>query len=253
MLFLRKSNFIRLFISIIIISLFKYYSDYIDNTINNQTCDKAILRNSSIISFNRLRSVYKFLLNLIKFNLLGKNIIIETEFSFDYIEKRFQSKLIEKGGHWTPKRCTSKHKIAIIIPYRNRLHNLKIFLLNMHPFLMKQRIEYSIYLIEPIQDIQFSRSILMNIGFIESLKDANNRWNCFFFHDVDMIPENINNIYQCNDKFPVHYAVAASLYNYKLVKEIIKKIYYSMWSMWSLKNKPKHVSAREHELFIYFH
>jgi hypothetical protein len=36
--------------------------------------------------------------------------------------------------------------------------------------------------------------MLMNIGFVEALKIYD--YQCFIFHDVDLIPENDNNIYQ---------------------------------------------------------
>ena len=55
----------------------------------------------------------------------------------------------------------------------------------------------------------------MNIGFVESLRDSGDKWNCFIMHDVDMVPENANTIYECNDELPVHYAVSVSKFGYK--------------------------------------
>lgn len=124
--------------------------------------------------------------------------------------------------------CDSTHvpftRVAIIIPYRDRLDNLKIFLNNMHRYLTRQKINYGIYVIEPVRNITFNRGLLMNIGFVESIKDMlvnnNNRtsgksyWDCFIFHDVDMIPEDERVSYTCNQSFPVHLAVARSKNNY---------------------------------------
>jgi hypothetical protein len=108
------------------------------------------------------------------------------------------------------KSSESLQNIAFIIPYRNRTDNLKVFLNNMHPYLTRQKINYGIYLIEPVASVTFNRALLMNIGFLESQKDAlkplslddllsnhtHNQtnqfpvksisWNCFVFHDVDM-------------------------------------------------------------------
>ena len=84
-------------------------------------------------------------------------------------------------------------------------------------FLIRQNIEYGVYLMEPIGNITFNRGILMNIGFREALKDYSNNWNCFFFHDVDMIPENNYNFYKCDENTPIHYAVAVSAFNYKYI------------------------------------
>ncbi len=141
----------------------------------------------------------------------------------------------------------SYKNIAFIIPYRDRLDNLKIFLNNMHPFLTRQKINYGIYLIEPVKDIKFNRALLMNIGFLEAQKDAiltqnsfeynnnvntinnNNNtnnlnlnkiknmksfWNCFVFHDVDMINEDVRVEYKCDKNYPMHYAVAVSKFGY---------------------------------------
>jgi hypothetical protein len=104
--------------------------------------------------------------------------------------------------------CDATTNIAIIIPYRNRLKNLKVWLNNMHPYLTKQRINYGIYLIEPVEEIAFNRALLINIGFVEAIKDTlssplakhsidlnisrvqtvriETQWDCFLFHDVDM-------------------------------------------------------------------
>ena len=121
---------------------------------------------------------------------------------------------IKLGGLSSPLECKSRYKVAIIVPYRNRETNLKIFLRHMHPFLIKQQLDYGIYLIEPIQNITFNRGLLMNIGFIESLRLSSNKWDCFIFHDVDLIPEDERNIYSCPD-LPRHMSSAVSTFNYK--------------------------------------
>jgi hypothetical protein len=101
--------------------------------------------------------------------------------------------------------------LAIIVPYRNRTYNLKVFLQNMHAFWTRQKVNYGIYLIEPTGNTTFNRGLLINIGFLEAQKDAARPlnysdlaghtisslgeikksqiklpWTCFVFHDVDM-------------------------------------------------------------------
>lgn len=119
------------------------------------------------------------------------------------------------GGSWSPSDCEPEFKIAIVIPYRDRLPNLKLFLSNMHPFFIEQKMHYGIFLIEPKENLTFNRGLLMNIGFLESLKDSNNTWDCFFFHDVDMISEDVRNVYKCDKDLPVHYATAVSKWDYR--------------------------------------
>ena len=72
----------------------------------------------------------------------------------------------------------------------------------MHVFLTKQKITYGIFIVEPIRGIVFNRGLLMNIGFLEVISEAktnglNILWDCFVFHDVDLIPEDERNIYSC--------------------------------------------------------
>lgn len=149
------------------------------------------------------------------FNLtLGINHILNEQYSFEELEFKFENFSIEFGGRWKPVECKSEFKIAIIVPYRDRLLNLKQFLLNMHPFLIRQSVEYGIFLIEPFGNLTFNRGLLMNVGFLEATKQTN-EWNCFFFHDVDMLPESNLNLYKCDLDIPLHYAVAVNKFDYK--------------------------------------
>ncbi len=52
----------------------------------------------------------------------------------------------------------------------------------------------------------------MNVGYNESLKHAD--FDCFVFHDVDLIPENDENYYDCHIS-PAHLSVAVDKFNYK--------------------------------------
>lgn len=103
-------------------------------------------------------------------------------------------------------------KVAIIVPYRNREKNLNIFLLYMHQFLSRQNIYYSIFIVEPAEYLKFNRALLINVGFIESLKDDD--YNCFIFHDVDLLPENKNNIYNCDLERPKQMAISVNINGY---------------------------------------
>ena len=147
---------------------------------------------------------------------LGTRIQINmTALPIEEIEKSqlFRKFDIQQGGKSAPKTCRALFKVAIIIPYRDRLENLKLFLNHMHPFLNKQQLEYGIYLVEPEADIKFNRGLLMNIGFVEAVKDEN-KWECFIFHDVDLLPEDERNIYSCPE-VPRHMSSSVSTHNYK--------------------------------------
>ena len=121
---------------------------------------------------------------------------------------------MEQGGVYLTNKnnfCKSNRNVAIIIPYRQRMTHLRIFINNIHRFLSRQKMNYGIYIIDQYGEDEFNRGLLINIGFLESIKDSiknqlNVSWNCFVFHDVDFIPENGRNIYKCSDKYPLHLA-----------------------------------------------
>lgn len=73
-------------------------------------------------------------------------------YSIEEIEEHHANMSIQHGGHWFPWNCTARYRVAIIIPYRDRDMQLRIFLNFMHPFLQKQQLDYQIFLIEPVSD-----------------------------------------------------------------------------------------------------
>ena len=54
------------------------------------------------------------------------------------------------SGGWKPDYCKARQKVAILVPFRDREEDLKVFLYNMHPFLQKQLLDYSIFIIEQV-------------------------------------------------------------------------------------------------------
>mgnify|MGYP002717197716 FL=1 len=57
---------------------------------------------------------------------------------------------VEIGGRFRPKQCHSNSRVAIIVPYRDREFHLRTFLLNIHPMLMRQNIDYGVYIVEQV-------------------------------------------------------------------------------------------------------
>merc|ERR1712110_1136261 len=85
--------------------------------------------------------------------------------------------------------------------------------MGIHPFLAKQQIHYRLYIINQADSNKFNRAMLMNVGYTEALKDF--PWDCFIFHDVDLLPEDDRNLYHCPDN-PRHMSVAVDKFKYKL-------------------------------------
>lgn len=54
------------------------------------------------------------------------------------------------GGFWKPSGCLPRQRVAIIVPYRDREPHLKIFLQIIHPFLQKQLLQYTVFIVEQV-------------------------------------------------------------------------------------------------------
>ncbi|CAN7976789.1 unnamed protein product [Ixodes persulcatus] len=81
-------------------------------------------------------------------NLVGRRNVLQEAPSLEEIEKSFTH--IMPGGRFKPKECLARHRVAILIPYRNREEHLRVFLYNMHQFLPRQQIDYGIFVIEQV-------------------------------------------------------------------------------------------------------
>ena len=68
--------------------------------------------------------------------------------SEDSVVSRMRKNGLKIGGKYEPSVCRPRHKIAIIVPYRKRHDHLAIFLRYMHPFLQRQQLHYTIFVVE---------------------------------------------------------------------------------------------------------
>ncbi|GFR29405.1 beta-1,4-N-acetylgalactosaminyltransferase bre-4 [Trichonephila clavata] len=124
-----------------------------------------------------------------------------------------RSPYLRGRGSWTPRGCVPQHRVALIIPYRDRLEHLATLLYTLHPLLQRQLLEYRVYVVEQYGNDTFNKGVLMNAGVREALRDSD--FHCFVFHDVDMIPEDDRNLYSCPE-MPRHLSVAVDKFNYTL-------------------------------------
>lgn len=65
----------------------------------------------------------------------------------DWLKIESKYTMVTNGSHH-PENCSARHKVAILVPFRDRENHLRIFLNHMHAFLMKQQLEYAIYVVE---------------------------------------------------------------------------------------------------------
>ena len=117
-------------------------------------------------------------------------------------------------GCYRPKNCQALQTVAIIIPYKNRAQQLTNLLSKLHPFLQRQALDYCIFVAEQFDDGSFNKGAIMNAAFIEASKVRN--FDCFIFHDVDLIPEDDRNMYLCNSESPIHLSALIDKFKYKL-------------------------------------
>ncbi|KAH7696506.1 UDP-Galactose:b-N-acetylglucosamine b1,4-galactosyltransferase 4, partial [Aphelenchoides avenae] len=94
----------------------------------------------------------------------------------------------------------------------DREAHLRVFLHNLHSLLQKQQLDYAIFVVEQVANQTFNRAKLMNVGFAEAIRIYD--WQCFVFHDVDLMPEDDRNVYSCPDQ-PRHMSVAVDKFGYE--------------------------------------
>lgn len=77
--------------------------------------------------------------------------------------------------------------------------------------LVRQALEYQVFVVEQNTRQLFNKGAALNIGFLEALNFGD--WNCFIFHDPDILAINDNVYYKCQDK-PTHVSAAIKEYNF---------------------------------------
>ena len=96
---------------------------------------------------------------------------------------------------------TSKPKLGVIVPYRNREKQLSVFKQRMVRYLKTCEIPYEIIIVNQDDAKLFNRGTLLNIGFKEAIKL---KCDYVVFHDVDMLPS--SDVDYSYSDFPVHLA-----------------------------------------------
>lgn len=96
------------------------------------------------------------------------------------------------------------NKLIVIIPVRDREHQLKEYLNHMIPIFKDQNIDYKIYIVEQSANKDFNKAKINNIGFLESIKDGNNIER-YLFNDVDNYPIDKNTIQYKTNLNKIHH------------------------------------------------
>jgi xylosylprotein 4-beta-galactosyltransferase len=122
-------------------------------------------------------------------------------FEYDTINEQ-QIKLAKKG----------EHKLAIVVPFRDRFDELQLFVPHISKFLIQKKINFDIYIVNKIDKYRFNRASLINVGFLASMTDC----DYMAMHDIDLLPLNdfLDYSYPKNGPFHVSAPGLHPDYNY---------------------------------------
>uniref|UniRef100_H2XNF7 Beta-1,4-galactosyltransferase n=2 Tax=Ciona intestinalis TaxID=7719 RepID=H2XNF7_CIOIN len=90
--------------------------------------------------------------------------------------------------------------VAVIIPIRNRPAHLRLLLGHLIPILQRQLRRFQIFTAYQFGDGTFNKGRLMNAAFrylLDATRVEDVKFDCFIFHDVDMLTESDLNTYEC--------------------------------------------------------
>eukprot|EP00794_Sanderia_malayensis_P019539 gene19539-21470_t len=150
-------------------------------------------------------------------SLLGKVKVDFTKYHEEYESEKNKKDTVLANplftGNWRPKDCIAIANVAIIIPLRNRAKQLSIFLKHTIPVLQRQKLAYRIFVVEQIGKTAFNKGAMYNLAFNVTFSFGD--YDCYIFHDVDLLTENDHNFYGC-PLSPLHMSTAIDKFKYKL-------------------------------------
>ncbi|XP_077588950.1 beta-1,4-galactosyltransferase 7 [Stigmatopora nigra] len=113
----------------------------------------------------------------------------------------------KQDASWGP------HKLALVVPFRERFEELLVFVPFMHTFLNQKKIAHQILIINQMDHHRFNRASLINVGYLESDNDT----DYIAMHDVDLLPLNDALDYNFPAEGPFHVASPDlhPIYHYK--------------------------------------
>ncbi|XP_074246348.1 beta-1,4-galactosyltransferase 7 isoform X2 [Saimiri boliviensis] len=115
--------------------------------------------------------------------------------------------------HWEEDTSWGPHRLAVLVPFRERFEELLVFVPHMHRFLSRKKVQHHIYVLNQVDHFRFNRAALINVGFLES----SNSTDYIAMHDVDLLPLNEELDYGFPEAGPFHVASPElhPLYHYK--------------------------------------
>ncbi|XP_076460967.1 beta-1,4-galactosyltransferase 7-like isoform X2 [Babylonia areolata] len=105
------------------------------------------------------------------------------------------------------------HKVAVLVPFRDRFEELMEFVPYLSIFLRQQSKPYKIFVLNQVDNYRFNRASLINVGYLESKGECDH----VAMHDVDLLPVNPELLYRYPENGPYHLAAPHlhPMYHYK--------------------------------------
>lgn len=114
--------------------------------------------------------------------------------------KSSKAEVVVEGTKLKP---SSGHKLAIIVPFRDRFDELLEFAPAMNRFLDESLIEHEIIVVNQADTFRFNRAALINAGYLFTLDSG---FDYLAMHDVDLIPTTHEIEYKYPESGPIHLA-----------------------------------------------
>lgn len=93
---------------------------------------------------------------------------------------------ISKSSNAVTINYESHHKLALLVPFRQRFEELMEFAPFIHNFLNQQAINHDIFILNQADNYRFNRASLINVGYLETKSS----YDYIAMHDVDLLPLN---------------------------------------------------------------
>ncbi|XP_060527909.1 beta-1,4-galactosyltransferase 7 [Cylas formicarius] len=149
------------------------------------------------------------------------------------------------------------HKLAVLVPFRERFEELLIFAPYMKDFLNGQNINHRVFILNQIDNYRFNRASLINAGFLLTKND----FDYIAMHDVDLLPLNHQLKYSYPEQ-PFHLAAPELHPRYHYAKfiggillinrdhfELVKGLSNRYWG-WGLEDDEFYVRLKDANLEI---
>nr|CAD7445378.1 unnamed protein product [Timema bartmani]CAD7459691.1 unnamed protein product [Timema tahoe] len=145
------------------------------------------------------REVFKEDFDLIKF--LGKSKVYYVD-DCDCSKEKVSLKVEVREETRSTENSSPEHKLAVLVPFRDRFEELMVFAPHIHNFLNGQNINHNIYVLNQVDNYRFNRASLINVGFRLSRAEC----DYIAMHDVDLLPQNTHLSYTYPELGPFHVA-----------------------------------------------